>query len=108
MKMIKAIIRPEKSSEILSALAKAGFSAATRANVLGRGKQQGLKLESIHYDELAKDCISIVVEDADEAKVTKIILETATTGKSGAYGDGKIFVIPVETAYTISSGKEEL
>lgn len=108
MKMIKAIIRPEKSAEVLAALAKAGFCAATRSNVLGRGKQQGLKLDTIHYDELAKDCISIVVEDEDEPKVTKILIDTATTGKSGAYGDGKIFVIPVETAYTISSGKEEL
>ena len=108
MKMIKAIVRPEKSADILACLAKNGFSAATRANVLGRGKQQGLKIDTIHYDELAKDSITVVVEDKDVQKVVNLIIDSAKVKKTGSYGDGKIFVLPVDAVYTISSGKEEL
>ena len=43
MKMIKAIVRPEKSEDVLDALLAAGFAAATKMSVLGRGKQKGLK-----------------------------------------------------------------
>jgi nitrogen regulatory protein PII 1 len=40
--------------------------------------------------------------------IVKVISQTARSGKEGAYGDGKIFINPVEQAYTISSGKAEL
>ncbi|MDO4556442.1 MAG: P-II family nitrogen regulator [Lachnospiraceae bacterium] len=108
MKMIKAIVRPEKSADILLNLSNNGFPAATRANVLGRGNQQGLKIDTIHYDELAKDSITIVVEDQDSQKVIDLIMESAKVKKTGSYGDGKIFVTPVDAVYTISSGKPEL
>ena len=108
MKMIKAVVRPEKSSEVLDALRNAGFPAATNFSILGRGKQQGLKIGTTHYDEIPKDMILIVVDDPDVDKVSKIITDTAKTGKNGTYGDGKIFVIPVERCITISSGKDEL
>lgn len=108
MKMIKAVVRPEKSADILLCLSQHGFPAATRANVLGRGKEQGLKIDTVHYDELAKDALTIVVEDTDVQKVVDLIIESAKVKKSGSYGDGKIFVSPVDTVYTISSGKEEL
>ena len=52
--------------------------------------------------------ILIVVDDSDVDKVVKIITDTAKTGKTGTYGDGKIFIIPVERCVTISSGKDEL
>ena len=108
MKMIKAYVRPEKVSDILFNLSKNGFYSATRESVLGRGKQQGLKVGDIHYDEIPKDIISVVVEDGNEDTVCSIIIETARSGKNGAYGDGKIFVLPVDTAYTISSAEEKL
>ena len=108
MKMIRAIIRPEKSSDILFSLNEKGFHAATRASVLGRGKEQGLKVGNIHYDEIPKDIISIVVEDSEEAAVTSTIIAAAKTGKTGAYGDGKIFILPVERVFTISTGEEKL
>jgi nitrogen regulatory protein PII 1 len=108
MKMVKAIVRPEKAAEVLSGLSGAGFRAATRSSVLGRGKQQGLKVGSVHYGEISKDVITIVVEDKDEEAVCAVILKAARTGKDGAYGDGKIFVLDVERAVTISSGADEL
>lgn len=108
MKMIKAVVRPEKSADILLCLSENGFPAATRANVLGRGKEQGLKVDIIHYDELAKDSITIVAEDEDVSKIINLIIKSARVKESGSYGDGKIFVTPVEQVYTISSGKAEL
>lgn len=108
MKMIKAIVRPEKVEDVLDALMQKGYLAATRMNVLGRGKQKGLKVGDTYYDEIPKEMIMIVVEDQDEAKVEKIIADAARTPNGGTYGDGKIFVIEVEKAVTISSGKEEL
>lgn len=108
MKMIKAIVRPEKSSEVLEALRVAGFPAATKLSILGRGKQQGLKIGTTHYDEIPKDMIMVVIDDNDTSKVTKVIVDTAKTNKTGTYGDGKIFIMPVEKCITISSGKEEL
>jgi nitrogen regulatory protein PII 1 len=108
MVMIETFIRPEKADLVLENLAKQGFVAATRVNVLGRGKQKGLKVQSVYYDELPKELIIIVVEDQDEPKVTETIIKSARTGKEGAFGDGKIFVTPVKTAYTISKAEEKL
>ena len=48
-----------------------------------------------------------VVPDADREYVLKAIMESARTGTKGSFGDGKIFVTPVEEVYTISSGVRE-
>ena len=52
--------------------------------------------------------LMIVVKDEDKDDVIKIIMKNAKTGTNGAFGDGKIFVSPVEEAYTISSGENGL
>lgn len=108
MKMVKAIVRPEKAEEVLDALLAAGFAAATKMSVLGRGKQKGLKVGDTYYDEIPKELILLVVQDEEVDKVVKVIVEYARVDKNGTYGDGKIFVSEVERAITISSGKDEL
>lgn len=108
MKMIKAMIRPERVEDVFEALLDDGFAAVTKVSVLGRGKQKGLKVMDTYYDEIPKEMIMIVVEDKDENKVIKIIVESARIDKNGMYGDGKIFVSEIQKAITISSGKEEL
>lgn len=108
MIMIEAFVRPEKADIILASLQEQGYSAATRISVLGRGKQKGLKVKSVLYEELPKEMIILVVEDQDEEKVVAAIMKSARNGNDGTYGDGKIFVTPVSTAHTISSGKAEL
>ena len=108
MKMIKAIVRPERVADVLSSLAKEGIKAATRMSILGRGKQQGLKVAEVHYDEIPKEMIMVVVENRDEDKAIKVIIDNSRTGKKGAFGDGKIFVTEVQRTVTISTGKEEL
>lgn len=103
MKMLRAIIRPEKADEVADALLKAGFPAMTRMDVYGRGKQKGLQIGTAFYDELPKQMLLMVVQDEDEEKVANIIMENAFTGDDGNYGDGRIFVSAVTKAYTVST-----
>jgi nitrogen regulatory protein PII 1 len=107
MIMIRAIIRPEKSDAVLAALMEAGFPAVTKCHVYGRGKQRGLKVGDVHYDELPKELLYVMVPRKDKEFVIQTILQAARTGSKGAFGDGKIFVTPVEEVYTVSSGVKE-
>jgi nitrogen regulatory protein PII 1 len=107
MLLVRAIIRPEKVGSVLSELAAAGFPAATKMDIYGRGKQKGITVGEIHYDEIPKEMIMVVIEDRDKEDIVSIIVRTARTG-GGNFGDGRIFISPVESAYTISSGKEGL
>lgn len=108
MLMIRAIVRPEKSDAVMATLMEAGFPAVTKVAVFGRGKQRGLKVGEIHYDELPKDLLILVVPDKDKDFVIETIMNTARTGTKGSFGDGKIFVTPVEEVYTVSSGVKEV
>lgn len=108
MLMVKAIIRPEKVTTVLSELCDAGFPAVTKFDVVGRGKQRGVKVGEIFYDEIPKQMLLIVIKDEDKDDIVKIITKNAKTGSKGAFGDGKIFITPIEEAYTISSGASEL
>ena len=108
MQMIRAIVRPEKSAKVMKALFEAGYVAVTKVPVVGRGKQRGLKVGDITYDELQKDLLIIVVKKEDKDFAVKTILEAARSGEKGAFGDGKIFVCPVDEAYTVSRGTKEL
>ena len=108
MIMIKSIVRPEKVDNVLAALMEAGFPAVTKISVVGRGKQRGIKIGEITYDEIPKELLLTVVDDQDKDYVIKTVIEAARTGAKGAYGDGKIFVSPVQEVYTISSGIREM
>lgn len=105
MKMIKAIVRPEAADGVSDSLAEAGFSSMTKIHAFGRGKQKGITVGTIHYDELPKTLIMMVVEDEDVEKVLKLIKYKAFTGN---FGDGKIFISPVEKVYTVRTGDKEL
>ncbi len=109
MLMIRAIIRPEKVGTVLSELSDAGFPAVTKLDVVGRGKQRGVKVGDIYYDEIPKEMLLMVVDnEQDKDDVISIVTRNAKTGEKGAFGDGKIFVSEVEEAYTISSGSKGL
>lgn len=107
MLMLRAIVRPEKSAPVMQALLEAGYPAVTKMEVAGRGKQRGLKVGAVTYDELPKEMLLAVVHDADKELLVKAVMAAARTGEKGAYGDGKIFVSPVEEVYTISTGAKE-
>ncbi|GBC61744.1 P-II family nitrogen regulator [Desulfonema ishimotonii] len=107
MIMIRSIVRPEKADSVLAALMDAGFPGVTKMSVVGRGKQRGIKIGEVTYDEIPKEMLLTVVKDPDKDFAIKTIIDAARTGEKGAYGDGKIFVVPVEEVYTISSGIKE-
>jgi nitrogen regulatory protein PII 1 len=107
MIMVRAIVRPEKAPDVLAALMDAGFPAVTKYAVAGRGKQRGIKIGEITYDEIPKTMLMSVVRAEDRDYVVDTIMKAARTGKKGAFGDGKIFVSPVEDIYTISSGTRD-
>jgi nitrogen regulatory protein P-II len=103
--MIRAIVRPNKVTDIVEALEKDGFVSLTKTDVFGRGKQRGIHTADVQFDELPKTMLMLVVENEDKDKVLEIIKTSAHTGK---YGDGKVFVNPVENAYTIRTGESGL
>lgn len=107
MIMIRSIVRPDKVDNVLAALMEAGFPSVTRVSVVGRGKQRGIKIGEITYDEIPKELLMTVVQDQDKEFVIKTVMKAARTGTKGAFGDGKIFVSPVLEVYTISSGIRE-
>lgn len=107
MLMIRAIVRPEKVDRVLEQLMDEGFPAVTRINVSGRGKQRGIRIGDITYDEIPKEMLMMVVPDGDKELVVRTIITTARSGEKGAFGDGKIFISPVEEVYTVSSGVKE-
>ena len=106
--LIRAIVRPEKKDEVLAELSTAGFNAATMVDVVGRGKQKGIKIGGMVYDEIPKTLILMVIPEDAKEKVIKMILSIAKTGTEGTFGDGKIFVSPVDEVYTISKGTQGL
>ncbi|OKP95611.1 P-II family nitrogen regulator [Paenibacillus sp. P46E] len=108
MLMIKAIVRPEKADAVMAELLLAGFPSISKMDLLGRGKQKGIQVGTNHYDQISKKLLMIVIQDDEKEDVISIIMRTARTGEQGSFGDGKIFVLPVQEAYTISNGKNQL
>ena len=107
MLMIRSIVRPEKVDNVLAALMEAGFPGVTKMSVVGRGKQRGIKIGEITYDEIPKELLLTVIKDPDKDFVVNTIIKAARTGDKGAFGDGKIFIVSVLESYTISSGVKE-
>jgi nitrogen regulatory protein P-II 1 len=107
MKLIKAIIRPEKLSDVRDALEKTGsYRGAMISDIMGQGLQKGItqawRGEKFQTDLLPKIVIDLVVKDADVDAIVKTIVNAAKTGE---YGDGKIFVSTVEEAIRIRTGE---
>ena len=107
MIMIRAIVRPEKVDAVMASLMAQGFPAVTRMSVAGRGKQRGIKIGDVTYDQIPKELLMMVVPAKDRDFVIEKIIEAARTNSKGAFGDGKIFVSPVDEVYTVSSGVKE-
>ncbi len=96
--LIQAVIRPEKEKDVLASLEKAGIKGFTRLDVVGRGRQKGLHVGPVHYDELAKVWVMIAVPADDADRAVETIKIAARTGNPG---DGKVFVSPLVESRTI-------
>ncbi len=107
MKKIIAVIKPFKLEEIKDALNKINVNGMTVSEVKGFGRQKGHKeiYRGAEYqtDFVPKVELKVVVDDSRVEDVTKVIIETANTGK---IGDGKIFILPVEEVIRIRTGEE--
>ncbi len=105
IKMVTAIVRPDKLGAVKSALAEVGAPSLTVTNVSGRGSQPVKKGqwrgEEYTVDLHQKVKIECVVADIAAEDVVEAIVERAATGEPG---DGKVFVTPVEDAAQIRTG----
>jgi len=106
MKRIEAIIRPEKVTAVRLALEKVGFPGLNVTEVEGHGKQKGVvqqwRGDKYRVVMLPKMRLEIVVSDRDVKKIVQAIQDVS---KTGAVGDGKIFVSTVEEVIRIRTGE---
>ncbi len=102
MKMIVAIVRPDRLKDVEDSLKAAGFPSLTEIGVRGRGKQRGITIGEMKYDKLPKEMLLMVCRDEDAEEIISIIMKT---GRTGNIGDGKIFVLNVEDVVTIRTGQ---
>ena len=102
MKKIEAIIKPFKMEDVKEALAEVGIEGMTVSEVKGFGRQKGhteiYRGSEYTVDFLPKVKFEIVVADGSVEMTVSAIAKAAKTGK---IGDGKIFVLPVESAVRI-------
>jgi len=108
MKMVKAIIKPERLEFVKKALEDKGYIGMTISEVKGRGEQKGIVLQYrgklMSVDMLPKVQIEIVIRDENLDDLIATITGAARTGK---IGDGKIFVMPVKKTIRIRTGEME-
>ncbi len=107
MKKIEAIIRVEKFEEVKEALKGLDYPGMTRTQVEGHGQQKGLKQQcrgtTYEVEFPPKIKLEIVAADKDVAGIVKAICDNARTGE---VGDGKIFILPVESVVRVRTGEE--
>ena len=106
MHRITAIIRPSQVEEVVSALRPWGVTGITLSEVKGYGRQRG---HAEHYrggeyvvEFVAKVEIEVVVPSPLVPRVLDLVTRAARTGK---FGDGKVFVTPVDEAVRIRTGE---
>ncbi len=102
MKMVQAVVRPEKVKNVEVALEKKGFLSLTEISVRGRGTQKGIVIGKMVYDKLPKELILVACKDEDVNTVVETITKAARTGN---IGDGKIFISKLDEVVTIRTGK---
>ena len=107
IKLVMAYIRPDKLSDVKRALAETGAPSLSVTDVSGRGTQPAKtgqwRGEEYVVDLHQKTKVECIVADVPAEDVVEAIREAAHTGEPG---DGKVFVLPVDDAYQIRTGKE--
>jgi nitrogen regulatory protein P-II 1 len=105
MKLVTAVVRPHKWEDIRSALEAAGVSGMTVTEVSGFGRQKGHTeiYRGAEYDValVPKVRVEIALEDEDVERITTILMNEARTGR---IGDGKVWVVPLDSVLRIRTG----
>ena len=108
MKKIEAIIKPFKLDEVKEALHEVGVSGITVIEAKGFGRQKGhtelYRGAEYVVDFLPKVKLEVIVADSQAEQVVEAISNAAKTGR---IGDGKIFVVPIESALRIRTGEQD-
>jgi nitrogen regulatory protein P-II 1 len=106
MKMIVAYIKPFKLDEVKAAVQEIGVTGMSVTEVKGFGRQKGhtelYRGSEYHTDFIPKVKLEMVISNELVDKAVSII---ADKGRTGKIGDGKIFVLPVESALRIRTGE---
>src|SRR6267378_1122375 len=109
MKLIKAIVRPNKVDEVKEALSKLSISGMTVTEVRGHGKQKGhaavYRGKEYNVSLLPKMEVEVVVPDGEADAAVQAIILAARTGE---IGDGRVFVMPVTHSYKIRTGELDI
>src|SRR5205085_7319381 len=109
MKMVKAVIRPDKVDSVKDALSQMGVAGMTISEARGHGRQKGhtaiYRGQEYTVSLLPKMQVDVVVSDDIVDDVIMTIMKAARTGE---IGDGRIFVLPVSHSYKIRTGELEL
>ena len=108
MKKIEAIIKPFKLDDVVEALTEVGIEGLSVSEIRGFGRQKGrteiYKGAEYVVDFLPKVKIETVIADEIVEVAVSAIAKAAHTGK---IGDGKIFILPVETAVRVRTGERD-
>ena len=108
MKLVTAVIKPHKWEDVRAALETVGVTGMTVSEVSGYGRQKGHTevYRGAEYDIalVPKIRVEIVVDDQDVAAVTDAV---AHAGRTGQIGDGKVWVVPVETVVRVRTGDRD-
>jgi nitrogen regulatory protein P-II 1 len=106
MKLVVAVLKPFKLDDVKERLKSLGVSGMTLTEVQGFGRQRGhtevYRGAEYEVDFVPKLRLEILVDDAQADEVVNGIVESASTGK---IGDGKVWVLPVETAVRVRTGE---
>jgi nitrogen regulatory protein P-II 1 len=106
MEKISAILREERLPVVLAALGELGYGGITITTVRGHGRQRGVTQQwrgnEFRVDFLPKVKVDLVVAEKDTDAIIKTICENARTG---AVGDGKIWVTPVSRLVRVRTGE---
>ncbi|MFZ4510802.1 MAG: P-II family nitrogen regulator [Candidatus Nanopelagicales bacterium] len=106
MKLVTAIIKPFKLEDVKAALEGKGIQGMTVSEASGFGRQRGhtevYRGAEYTVDLVPKVRVEVVVDDADAGGVVEAIVAAAQTGK---IGDGKVWVVPVESVVRVRTGE---
>ena len=106
MKLIVAVLKPFKLDDVKEALKNLGISGMTLTEAQGFGRQRGhtevYRGAEYEVDFVPKLRVEVLVDDDQADDVVDAIVRTAATGK---IGDGKVWVLPVETVIRVRTGE---
>jgi nitrogen regulatory protein P-II 1 len=106
MKLVTAVIKPHKLDEVKAALESFGIQGLTVSEASGYGRQKGhtevYRGAEYTVDLVPKVRVEVLVDDADAADVTEVVVKAAQTGR---IGDGKVWVVPVDDVVRVRTGE---